>query len=137
MGSMGKKCMLLLYANFLVNPFTLRRICRCRNTCRHFVGAVWYSSPDSLLDLDILSQLINEAQGVYHLPGDRVGVLAENDQDLVHRTVAALQATGDELVPPGNVQESRESSRLPAIHSAQITAQSIPSCCGPTVARGG
>ncbi len=37
-------------------------------------------------------------QGVYHLPGDRVGVLAENDQDLVRRTVAALQATGDELV---------------------------------------
>jgi sulfite reductase (NADPH) flavoprotein alpha-component len=37
-------------------------------------------------------------QGVYHLPGDRVGVLAENDEDLVRRTVAALQATGDELV---------------------------------------
>jgi sulfite reductase (NADPH) flavoprotein alpha-component len=37
-------------------------------------------------------------QGVYHLPGDRVGVLAENDQDLVRRAVAALRATGDELV---------------------------------------
>jgi sulfite reductase alpha subunit-like flavoprotein/cytochrome b involved in lipid metabolism len=37
-------------------------------------------------------------QGVYHLPGDRVGVLAENDDDIVRRTVAALQATGDELV---------------------------------------
>jgi hypothetical protein len=36
--------------------------------------------------------------GVHHLPGDRVGVLAENDDDLVRRTVAALQATGDELV---------------------------------------
>jgi sulfite reductase alpha subunit-like flavoprotein/cytochrome b involved in lipid metabolism len=37
-------------------------------------------------------------QGVYHLPGDRVGVLAENDDELVRRAVAALQATGDELV---------------------------------------
>ena len=37
-------------------------------------------------------------QGVQHLPGDRVGVLAENDDDLVRRTVTALQATGDELV---------------------------------------
>lgn len=37
-------------------------------------------------------------QGVYHLPGDRVGVLAENDDELVRRTIAALQATGDELV---------------------------------------
>ncbi|MET7396141.1 FHA domain-containing protein [Dactylosporangium sp. NPDC005572] len=38
-------------------------------------------------------------QGVHHRPGDRVGVLAEHDDDLVRRTVAALQATGDELVP--------------------------------------
>jgi sulfite reductase (NADPH) flavoprotein alpha-component len=37
-------------------------------------------------------------QGVHQLPGDRVGVLAENDDELVRRTVAALQATGDELV---------------------------------------
>jgi sulfite reductase (NADPH) flavoprotein alpha-component len=37
-------------------------------------------------------------QGVHHLPGDRVGVLAENDDELVRRTIAALQATGDELV---------------------------------------
>jgi sulfite reductase alpha subunit-like flavoprotein/cytochrome b involved in lipid metabolism len=37
-------------------------------------------------------------QGVHHLPGDRVGVLAENDDALVRRTVAALQASGDELV---------------------------------------
>jgi sulfite reductase (NADPH) flavoprotein alpha-component len=35
---------------------------------------------------------------VHHLPGDRVGVLAEHDDELVRRTVAALQATGDELV---------------------------------------
>ncbi|TKK89371.1 FHA domain-containing protein [Herbidospora galbida] len=45
------------------------------------------------LDIDVTGQ------GVHHLPGDRVGVLAENDDDLVRRTVAALQATGDELVP--------------------------------------
>ncbi|WP_432840097.1 FHA domain-containing protein [Dactylosporangium sp. CA-092794] len=45
------------------------------------------------LDIDVAGQ------GVHHLPGDRVGVLAENDDDLVRRTVAALQATGDELVP--------------------------------------
>jgi sulfite reductase alpha subunit-like flavoprotein/cytochrome b involved in lipid metabolism len=44
------------------------------------------------LDIDVAGQ------GVHHLPGDRVGVLAENDDDLVRRTVAALQATGDELV---------------------------------------
>lgn len=44
------------------------------------------------LDIDVTGQ------GVHHLPGDRIGVLAENDEDLVNRTVAALQATGDELV---------------------------------------
>jgi sulfite reductase alpha subunit-like flavoprotein/cytochrome b involved in lipid metabolism len=44
------------------------------------------------LDIDVAGQ------GVHHLPGDRIGVLAENDDDLVNRTVAALQATGDELV---------------------------------------
>ncbi|MEV6930966.1 FHA domain-containing protein [Dactylosporangium sp. NPDC051485] len=44
------------------------------------------------LDLDVTGQ------GVYHQPGDRVGVLAEHDDDLVRRTVAALQAGGDELV---------------------------------------
>lgn len=38
-------------------------------------------------------------QGVHHQPGDRVGVLAEHEDDLVRRAVAALQATGDELVP--------------------------------------
>jgi sulfite reductase (NADPH) flavoprotein alpha-component len=37
-------------------------------------------------------------QGLHHLPGDRVGVLSENDDELVRRTVAALQASGDELV---------------------------------------
>lgn len=45
------------------------------------------------LDLDVTGQ------GVHHLPGDRVGVLAENDEELVRRTVTALQADGDELVP--------------------------------------
>ncbi|GIF96940.1 FHA domain-containing protein [Catellatospora citrea] len=45
------------------------------------------------LDIDVTGQ------GVHHLPGDRVGVLAEHDENLVRRTVAALQATGDELVP--------------------------------------
>lgn len=44
------------------------------------------------LDIDVAGQ------GIHHLPGDRVGVLAENDDELVRRTVAALQATGDELV---------------------------------------
>ncbi|WP_155370943.1 FHA domain-containing protein [Catellatospora vulcania] len=45
------------------------------------------------LDIDVAGQ------GVHHLPGDRVGVLAEHEDELVRRTVAALQATGDELVP--------------------------------------
>ncbi|GAA3284367.1 FHA domain-containing protein [Dactylosporangium vinaceum] len=44
------------------------------------------------LDLDVTGQ------GVHHQPGDRVGVLAEHDDELVRRTVAALQATGEELV---------------------------------------
>ena len=44
------------------------------------------------------AQIDVDGQGVHHLPGDRVGVLAENDDELVRRTVAALQATGDELV---------------------------------------
>ncbi|MCF7553459.1 FHA domain-containing protein [Pseudonocardia sp. WMMC193] len=44
-------------------------------------------------------QLDVSGQGVYHLPGDRLGVLPENDDDLVERTLRALQATGDELVP--------------------------------------
>lgn len=45
------------------------------------------------------AELDVSGQGVHHQPGDRVGVLAENDDALVRRTVAALQATGDELVP--------------------------------------
>ncbi|MBU2669588.1 FHA domain-containing protein [Actinoplanes bogorensis] len=45
------------------------------------------------LDIDVTGQ------GVHHLPGDRVGVLAEHEDELVRRTVSALQATGDELVP--------------------------------------
>ncbi len=45
------------------------------------------------LDIDVAGL------GVHHQPGDRVGVLAEHDDDLVRRTVTALQATGDELVP--------------------------------------
>ncbi len=44
------------------------------------------------LDIDVTGQ------GMHHQPGDRVGVLAENDDDLVRRSVTALQATGDELV---------------------------------------
>jgi sulfite reductase alpha subunit-like flavoprotein len=44
------------------------------------------------LDIDVTGQ------GVHQLPGDRVGVLAENDDELVNRTVTALQATGEELV---------------------------------------
>jgi sulfite reductase (NADPH) flavoprotein alpha-component len=44
------------------------------------------------LDIDVTGQ------GVHHLPGDRVGVLAENDDELVRHTVAALQASGEELV---------------------------------------
>ncbi|MGI5243613.1 FHA domain-containing protein [Dactylosporangium sp. CA-139066] len=44
------------------------------------------------LDVDVAGQ------GVHHLPGDRVGILAEHDEELVRRTVAALQASGDELV---------------------------------------
>ena len=52
------------------------------------------------LDIDVTGQ------GVYHLPGDRVGVLAENDQDLVHRTVAeqltdhVYHNVRDGLLPP-------------------------------------
>ena len=44
------------------------------------------------VDIDVTGQ------GVHYLPGDRVGVLADNEDELIRRTVAALQATGDELV---------------------------------------
>ena len=44
------------------------------------------------------AQIDVDGQGVHHRPGDRVGILAENDDELVRRTIVALQATGDELV---------------------------------------
>ena len=37
-------------------------------------------------------------QGVHYQPGDRVGVLPENDELLVHKTMRALQARGGEIV---------------------------------------
>ena len=37
-------------------------------------------------------------QGLRYQPGDRLGVLAENAEDLVRRTLRALQATGDEVI---------------------------------------
>lgn len=46
----------------------------------------------AVIDIDVAGQ------GVQYEPGDRLGVLAENDDDLVRRTLAALRATGDEIV---------------------------------------
>lgn len=57
-------------------------------------------------------------QGVHHMPGDRVGVLAENEDDLVRRTVAALQATGDELVGLTPVWQTAVGAR--AGYSAEV-----------------
>ncbi len=47
----------------------------------------------SFIELDVTGQ------GVHYLPGDRVGVLSENDEMLVHKTLRALQAEGSEIVP--------------------------------------
>jgi sulfite reductase (NADPH) flavoprotein alpha-component len=46
----------------------------------------------SFIELDV------SGQGVQYQPGDRVGVLSENSDSLVHKTLRALQATGGELV---------------------------------------
>jgi sulfite reductase (NADPH) flavoprotein alpha-component len=48
----------------------------------------WISS----IELDVAGQ------GVHYQPGDRVGVLPENNELLVHKTLRALQATGSEIV---------------------------------------
>ncbi|HEU5374950.1 MAG TPA: FHA domain-containing protein [Ktedonobacteraceae bacterium] len=46
----------------------------------------------SFIELDVAGQ------GVQYQPGDRIGVLSENSDALVHKTLRALQATGSELV---------------------------------------
>jgi len=46
----------------------------------------------SFIELDVAGQ------GVHYQPGDRVGVLPENSDTLVHKTLRALQATGSEIV---------------------------------------
>jgi sulfite reductase (NADPH) flavoprotein alpha-component len=46
----------------------------------------------SFIELDVTGQ------GIQYQPGDRVGVLSENSDALVHKTLRALQATGGELV---------------------------------------
>lgn len=71
-----------------VGPPAVFGTARRGRTISDEAGGAW----TSYLDIDVTGQ------GVHHLPGDRVGILAENDDDLVNRTVAALQATGDELV---------------------------------------
>ena len=46
----------------------------------------------SFIELDVTGQ------GVHYEPGDRVGVLSENDEMLVHKTLRALHAEGSEIV---------------------------------------
>ncbi len=46
----------------------------------------------SFIELDVTGQ------GVHYQPGDRVGVLPENDEMLVHKTLRALHAEGGEIV---------------------------------------
>lgn len=46
----------------------------------------------SFIELDVTGQ------GVHYQPGDRVGVLSENDEMLVHKTLRALHAEGSEIV---------------------------------------
>jgi sulfite reductase (NADPH) flavoprotein alpha-component len=46
----------------------------------------------SFIELDVAGQ------GIQYQPGDRVGILSENSDALVHKTLRALQATGSELV---------------------------------------
>ena len=46
----------------------------------------------SFIELDVTGQ------GVHYLPGDRVGVLSENSDTLIHKTLRSLQATGNEII---------------------------------------
>jgi sulfite reductase alpha subunit-like flavoprotein len=46
----------------------------------------------TLVEIDVTGQ------GMHYEPGDRLGVLAENDEVLVRKTLRALRATGDEIV---------------------------------------
>jgi sulfite reductase (NADPH) flavoprotein alpha-component len=42
-------------------------------------------------------------QGFVYEPGDRIGLLTQNSDELVSKTLAALQASGEELVPLNSV----------------------------------
>jgi len=46
----------------------------------------------NFIELDV------SGQGVHYQPGDRAGILPENNDMLVHKTLRALQATGNEIV---------------------------------------
>lgn len=46
----------------------------------------------SFIELDV------KGQGVHYQPGDRVGILSENNDALIRKTLRALQATGGEIV---------------------------------------
>ncbi|GHO45732.1 FHA domain-containing protein [Ktedonospora formicarum] len=46
----------------------------------------------NFIELDV------SGQGIHYQPGDRVGILSENSDMLVHKTLRALQATGSEIV---------------------------------------
>ncbi|MEP7286453.1 MAG: FHA domain-containing protein [Chloroflexota bacterium] len=46
----------------------------------------------NFIELDVTNQ------GIHYQPGDRVGILTENSDALVNKTLKALQATGDEIV---------------------------------------
>ncbi|GLV60842.1 hypothetical protein KDH_76610 [Dictyobacter sp. S3.2.2.5] len=46
----------------------------------------------SFIELDVAGQ------GVHYQAGDRIGILPENSETLVHKTLRALQATGGEIV---------------------------------------
>jgi sulfite reductase alpha subunit-like flavoprotein len=66
----------------------------------------------SFIELDVAGQ------GVHYQPGDRVGVLSENNDALVHKTLRALQATGSEIVQL--TPQWQEAIRLRAGYSDDI-----------------
>jgi sulfite reductase (NADPH) flavoprotein alpha-component len=44
-----------------------------------------------------------DGQGFVYEPGDRIGLLTQNSEELVRKTLGALQASGEELVPLNSV----------------------------------
>jgi sulfite reductase alpha subunit-like flavoprotein len=69
-------------------------------------------------------QLNTSGQGIHYRPGDRVGILPENSAELVERTLAALHATGDEVITL--TTQWQQAIRLRAAYAAQADVKALP-----------